>query len=479
MFIHPSHLISLIDFVLAMRSYSLLITCLAVLLGAVLFTGCSGCRNPPPPPQHPLVLLEATFGSGAEERAKRVVAYPDENKYWILAEGVGPDLLAIEIDAAGYSAFSRRISYGVSAGKQEVFALHKESANQLIIGSNNGFKGFTINAIERNTNTIWSRSYQLQGARGEQISVFKAVDLKPAPDGGYYVTGYYFPDANSEQSDVFIVKLSSDGRVDTGKSWTFSSPDSEFASGMAVDKAGNIYVSGHRRADDKQTFAAFAMKLNTDGELQWCKTVKDDAVNCFNPLIAVTDSSVVLLGSLSDDNSGVSQLAFMTLNHAGQLTQSTKLESPSGHAVNYIATTETGFLMTGFTNDNAGDVMAASLTPQGQVNWAKSYGGASIDDGSAIFPTPENGYIIVGTAQSFSSTNPNDNGKADIYAIKTDGQGVARCNTRNYTLTSSAFNPAVNDITTRLNKQNGSVKSNPATPVSSNANLGPQKQPCQ
>jgi hypothetical protein len=462
-----------------MRSFSLLVATLAAIVGSVLLTGCSGCRNPPPPGNPPLVLLEATFGSAAEERARRVVAYPSENKYWILGETANANLLAIEIDAQGYSAFSKRIIFGQNSGLQEAFALHKESDNRLIIGSNSGFKGFTVCAIERNANPIWSYSYEMQGAGGEKVALFKAVDLKPAPDGGYYVVGYYFPEANSENGDVFILKLSSDGRVDTGKSWTFSSTESEFASGMAVDKAGNIYVSGHRKAEGKQTFAAFAMKVNADGELQWCKTVKEDAVNCFNPLIAVTDSSLVLLGSLSNDNSGISQLAFMTLNHAGQLMQSVKLESPSGQAATYLAATSTGFLITGYTNDNATDVLAVSLTPQGQVNWAKSYGGGSIDDGSAIFPTPENGYIIVGTSESFSTTEQSQNGKADIYAIKTDGNGIARCNTRNYNLTSSAFSPAIDDISNRIRKQNGRARSNPATIVVQNANLGPQNQPCR
>jgi hypothetical protein len=57
------------------------------------------------------------------------------------------------------------------------------------------------------------------------------------------------------------------------------------------------------------------------------------------------------------------------------------------------------------------------MNSAGETLWTKTYGGSVNDQASTIISTEDQGYLIVGGTESFGA------GMNDVYIVKTDGQG--------------------------------------------------------
>src|SRR5262249_44188546 len=83
-------------------------------------------------------------------------------------------------------------------------------------------------------------------------------------------------------------------------------------------------------------------------------------------------------------------------------------------------TTDSGYIITGFTNsfgDGGLDVYLVKTDFYGDLIWAKSYGGSDMDVGRFVRQTFDGGYVILGETRSFG------NGNSQVYLIKTDAGG--------------------------------------------------------
>ena len=92
--------------------------------------------------------------------------------------------------------------------------------------------------------------------------------------GNVYVTGYTqggLDGTNAGNSDLFVVKYNSSGT----KQWTkqFGTSESDYATGVATDSSGNVYVAGYTGGGlDNNTSAGswdiFVVKYNSSGTKQ-------------------------------------------------------------------------------------------------------------------------------------------------------------------------------------------------------------------
>ena len=94
----------------------------------------------------------------------------------------------------------------------------------------------------------------------------------------------------------------------------------------------------------------------------------------------------------------------------------TNFEKPSS----VQQTSDGGYIVTGWTNSfGAGwdDVFLIKTDANGDIIWAKTYGGTNVDLAISVQQTTDGGYIVVGYTYSFSA------GENDIFLIKTDANG--------------------------------------------------------
>jgi hypothetical protein len=82
-------------------------------------------------------------------------------------------------------------------------------------------------------------------------------------------------------------------------------------------------------------------------------------------------------------------------------------------------TSDGGYIVAGVTSFGAGnwDVFLLKTDANGNIIWAKTYGGTSSDIAWSVRQTSDGGYILAGLTLSFSA------GEWDIFLIKTDANG--------------------------------------------------------
>ena len=125
-----------------------------------------------------------------------------------------------------------------------------------------------LRKYDTNGNTLWTETYDNPGHSSD---VARGVALDAA--GNVYVTGIERRDDLGQNLNIWLGKYDTDGNI----LWTetYDSPDHGYDSGedIAVDAAGNVYVTGCERRDDLgQSQNIWLGKYDTDGNILWTRT---------------------------------------------------------------------------------------------------------------------------------------------------------------------------------------------------------------
>lgn len=93
-------------------------------------------------------------------------------------------------------------------------------------------------------------------------------------------------------------------------------------------------------------------------------------------------------------------------------------------AVEVIQTTDDGFLLAGVTKywTNDSDMLLIKTDDNGIVKWNQTYGGPERDSASSVIQTADDGFLIVGTTESYGA------GDDDIWLVKTYANGTMNWN---------------------------------------------------
>lgn len=283
----------------------------------------------------------------------------------------------------------------------------------------------------------WSKHYG--GAKNDA-----AQDVQRTTDGGFIVAGSSRSQdqdlsGNLGSADYWVVKLDSLGVL----AWqrNYGGSDNDFATGVLQTTDGGFIVvggtvsfdgdvNGNHGAED-----AWVIRLNALGNVVWKKTfggTLNDRAESINP---TSDGGFIVAGySQSDDgdltdNKGEFDYWVFKINLGGDLIWQKNLGgSLSEYAFDAIQTGDGGFLVTGSSFSTDGDVGAnngfydywfAKLSPTGQIEWTKNYGGSNEERAYAITVTTD-GAIIAGSSTSTGGDLPANNGGFDFWALKID-----------------------------------------------------------
>jgi len=177
-------------------------------------------------------------------------------------------------------------------------------------------------------------------------------------------------------------------------------------------------------------------------ELQWGNTFGGAEEELIKSSLYASDGNLILLGStystdgaISSNHGGKDIWLIKTDTNGTVIWEKTFGGSNNEYGNSIIQTNDGGFIISGITLSNDGDVGELSHTSDawiiktdsdGNIQWEKTYGGSNIEDANAIVQTDDGGYIFVARSYSLDGDVSNHHDlyyTSDYWVVKIDSNG--------------------------------------------------------
>ncbi len=245
-------------------------------------------------------------------------------------------------------------------------------------------------------------------------------------DGGYVIVGATKSFCNSGWPvyyDAYVVKLDNLGNLQWTK--TIGGASYEGVRHLVPTAGGGYVLVGGTSSFGQGSADVYVLKLDDTGNIQWTRTVGGPVNDYGHSIIHTADGGYVLAGYTFSFGQGLSDVYVVKLDSIGSVQWTVTIggaNSDWGSSV--IQTVDGGYAVAGFTNSfgqGGYDVYIMKLDSSGNLQWARTVGGAQDDAGHTIIQTADKGYVVVGRTQSFCATGcPAYN---DVYVVKLDSAG--------------------------------------------------------
>lgn len=252
-------------------------------------------------------------------------------------------------------------------------------------GKLTGFSGAYINTYDSTGKLL--ETALICGGNVDSTAYAACIDA--AGDGGYYLCGGYEEGVYADPSGDFAV-LNTEGSV-------------------------------HGQID------GYYAKYDSDGNLLWMKGFSGSAYDQIKQIKATDDGGCILLiesnsedGDMTGLSAGIFDLVLIKCDQDGNeqwkkvISGSTMQSASFGTAIlddgSYIVG---GYAYLGYTfgdfenltyYGNTFDLFTVKISKDGELIWAKSYGGDGVDYCNTVTPTSDGGFIMTGSTKSTTGT---------------------------------------------------------------------------
>lgn len=186
-------------------------------------------------------------------------------------------------------------------------------------------------------------------------------------------------------------------------------------------------------------FSSYTNALSQEHLIEWQRSLGGSSSDELISTKQTHDSGFVLLGSSRSINGDI------TFNHGGydfwvvKISKTGLVEwqkslggSSDEYAGSIEITNDGGYIITGTTNSNDGDityknglndVWVVKLSSYGSIQWQKTYGGSNADTGNEIIQTVDGGFLIGSSSRSSDGDLSINYGDLDLWIFKIDAYG--------------------------------------------------------
>jgi len=178
---------------------------------------------------------------------------------------------------------------------------------------------------------------------------------------------------------------------------------------------GATYSFGHGDHD------IYLLRLDSLGHILWTESYGGSAADYGYDIQQTSDNGFIIVGLTQSYGSGEGDVYLIKVDATGTVLWTRTyggVARDEGWSVRQTA--DGGYILAGTTNSfgaGYGDVYLIKTNSSGTAQWSRTYGGAGGESGSAVRPTPDGGYVTVGSTGSFGD------GYSCVYVVKTDGAG--------------------------------------------------------
>jgi hypothetical protein len=352
------------------------------------------------------------------------------------------DLFLIRTDANGNIIWAK--TYGGTGNDWASSVQQTSDGGYIVAGETWSFgAGGDIFLIktDANGNVIWAKTY---GGTGDD----RVYSVQQTSDGGYIVAGstYSF---GAGYRDFFLIKTDANGNIIWAK--TYGGSSDEHASSVQQTSDGGYIVSGYTWSFSAGNWDIFLIKTDANGNIIWAKTYGGTSDDLAYSVQQTSDGGYIVAGRTNSFGAG-GDIFLIKTDANGNIIWAKTYGGTSGERASSVQqTSEGGYILAGYTGSfGAGlsDVFLVKTDANGNIIWAKTYGGTGWDEASSVQQTSDGGYIVAGGTASFGG------GWYDIFLIKTDANGnIGSCS-----IVQNA-NPTVNTVSPTVTTPSPSVSS--------------------
>jgi hypothetical protein len=372
------------------------------------------------------------------------------------------DIIILKMNSRGNIQW--KISYGGSEDERGLSITTSPDGGFVLTGRtksndgdfeemNKGGDDIFVIRLDSNGNVQWKRLF---GGSGSDWG----FSITTTHDGGYVLTGRTesndgdFNKLNNGEDDIFVIKLDSKGSIqwkrlfggssiEVGYSIT-TSPDGGFVlTGRTLSNSGDFNEMNKGKED------IFVIKLDSNGGIQWKRLFGGSQNDWGFSITKTPDGGFILtgktgpnVGDFIDMNKGKEVIIIVKMDSRGVVQWRKSFgESRNDWGLSITPTPDGGFVLTGRTGPNDGDVkrmnminediIIVKMNSRGDIEWKKSIGGSDSEFGESIVTTRDGGYVLTGRTKSNDGEfNKMNKGGDDIFVIKVDKNGNLQPNSK-------------------------------------------------
>ena len=238
-----------------------------------------------------------------------------------------------------------------------------------------------------------------------------ASSVQRTSDGGYIVAGQTYSFGEGSW-DILLIKTNANGDIIWAK--TYGGTNEDRASSVQRTSDGGYIVAGATWSFGEGSSDIFLIKTDENGNVQWAKTYGGTHYDIASSVQQTSDGGYIVAGYTYSFGAGVWDIFLIKTDADGNLEWA-KTYGGTGNdrAFSVQQTSGGGYIVVAGYAD--GDILLIKTDADGNVEWAKTYGGTGYDEAYSVQQTSDGGYIVAGYTGSW----PN----YDLFLIKTDANG--------------------------------------------------------
>jgi hypothetical protein len=242
-----------------------------------------------------------------------------------------------------------------------------------------------------------------------------ASSVQQTSDGGYIVAG--FTDSFGSRY-IFLIKTDANGNIIWAKTYV-----GIYEAAYSVQQTSD---GGYIVAGTTWPFGGvsdiFLIKTDANGNIIWAKTYGGTGDDWASSVQQTSDGGYIVAGATTSFGAGSWDIFLIKTDANGNIIWAkTYGGTYSDFASSVQQTSDGGYIVAGYTYSfGAGysnDIFFIKTDANGNIISAKTYGGTGWDEASSVRQTSDGEYIVAGRTNSFGA------GSDDIFLIKTDAYG--------------------------------------------------------
>jgi hypothetical protein len=268
----------------------------------------------------------------------------------------------------------------------------------------------------------------------------RAYSIQQTSDNGYIVAGVTASvDGDITEyfgyEDIWVLKLDSTGNLEWQKS--YGDDDNELIWEILQTTDGGYVMAGNSWINNSHS-DFIVKKIDPNGNLEWQNIFGYDnngSEDKAHSIKQTSDGGYIVAGYtiVLENQLNTSDYWIVKLNSLGVIEWDSRLGGTNvDDAWNVQQTTDGGYIITGYSYSNDGDVTGnhgmediwvVKLNTTGSIQWQKSLGGSTHDRSYSIIQNSDGDYIVSGYTDSIDGDITNNHGSYDGWLVKLDTNG--------------------------------------------------------